>query len=82
MSTVDRVIFCDADSLADFRQVLRSQPDIAEFVAELYKVGLIEGLRGITIAPAGKLPPSGGVVPVLPQEAETRLLEAAMSKGA
>ncbi len=77
MTPLERPIFCDADNLADFRQALRAQPDIAEFIAALYKAGMIDGLRGITLAPAGQLPPTGGVPPTLSQQAETRVLDAA-----
>lgn len=61
-------ITCEAATLGEFRVALRAQPEIHAFAAALHRAGLIDGLRGAHLAPAG--------VPNLAPATETRLLEA------
>jgi len=68
-------ITCAAATLGEFRVALRAQPEIHAFAAALHRAGLIDGLRGAHLAPAGSLP-SLGAVPNLAPATETRLLDA------
>ena len=66
-------LFCHDGNVAEFNAALREQPDIRAFFVALYKVGMIDGLRGATLAPVGTLP--RGVQPVLSLEAENRIAD-------
>lgn len=69
------MITCTPETLGEFRAALRAQPDIHAFVAELHRLGLIDGLRHARIGPVGSLG-APGVTPTLTDAAETRLLNA------
>ena len=73
-----RSIFCHEGNVTEFNAALRDHPDIRAFVAALHAAGLIDGLRGAWLRPAGDTTPDTphGVAPTLSDAAETRILNA------
>lgn len=66
-------ITCGPNNVQAFNARLRQQmPEFHAFAAACHQLGLIDGLRGARIGPAGSLP-GGGVVPNLSNAAEARL---------
>ena len=63
---------CQPDNVAEFNQALKTHlPGAHDLIKALMSRGMMEGLRGVTLAPVGTLP--AGVQPVLPLAAENRL---------
>lgn len=73
-------LFCHEDNVREFNAALREQPDIRDFAIALHKAGLIDGLRGARLRPAGTEPAEVGVTPVLSFEAEKRLADRAWKR--
>lgn len=75
-------LFCHESNVPEFNAALRAHPDLHAFVGALYKAGLIDGLRGARLRPAGTLDPDApkGVAPVLSLEAERRLADDCWAK--
>lgn len=71
-------IFCHEGNVTEFNAALRDHPDIRAFVAALHAAGLIDGLRGAWLRPAGDPTPDNlhGAAPVLSAAAESRLADA------
>ena len=68
-------ITCGPDNVPAFNAALRTHlPGAHNLVRALMGLGMVEGLRGATLGPAGSLP--DGVQPVLSLEAEQRLAKA------
>lgn len=68
---------CTPDNIVEFNQALRTHlPESRPLLKALITRGMLDGLRGATIAPVGALP--DGVQPVLPLEAEKRIQAAAL----
>jgi hypothetical protein len=44
-------ITCTADNLAEFKARLNEQPEIKAFMLDLYRLGMIDGLKGATLRP-------------------------------
>lgn len=73
------MIICHPDNQQAFRAALKAQlPEAHQLALALYQAGLIDGLRGMALAPCPPgLPWPAGVSPVLSLAAEIRLSEAA-----
>lgn len=54
-------ITCEAHNQAEFRAELAKHADLRTFAAALYKLGMIEGLKGAEIYVGESVPPLGGV---------------------
>lgn len=68
-------LFCHEANVREFNAALREQPDIREFAIALHQAGLIDGLRGARLRPAGTGSAEVGVTPVLSFDAEKRLAD-------
>ena len=67
-------ITCGPDNTGEFNTALRQHlPGAHDLIRALMARGMMDGLRGITLAPAGALP--AGVQPILSLEAERRIAE-------
>lgn len=63
---------CRPDNVAEFNQALKTHlPGAHDLIKAFMARGMMQGLRGVTLAPVGTLP--AGVQPVLPLTAENRL---------
>lgn len=71
------MMHCDSDNVEQFRAALKAAlPDGYALVLELYRAGLIEGLRGMALAPCPPgLPYPAGVPFTLSAAAEKRLAQ-------
>lgn len=68
-----RLLECSQDNVAEFNGRLRAEmPEFFELAKALRERGMISGLRGARIGPAGSLS-RGGVVPALSNATEARL---------
>ena len=68
-------ITCGPDNTGEFNTALRQHlPGAHDLIRALMANGMMDGLRGVTLAPAGSLP--AGVQPILSLEAECRIANA------
>ena len=68
-------ITCGPDNTGEFNTALRQHlPGAHDLIRALMASGMMDGLRGVTLAPAGALP--CGVQPILSLEAEHRIANA------
>ena len=68
-------ITCGPDNVQAFNAALREHlPGAHDLIKALMDRGMMQGLRGVTLAPAGALP--CGVQPILSLEAEHRIANA------
>ena len=68
-------ITCGPDNVPAFNAALRAHlPGAHDLIRAFVGKGMMDGLRGVTLGPAGSLPQ--GVQPVLSLEAEKRIAEA------
>lgn len=54
-------ITCEAHNQAEFRAELAKHTELHTFAAALYRLGMIEGLKGAEIYVGESVPPLGGV---------------------
>ena len=67
------ILSCTPENQTEFREALRANPELNDFVSAFYRLGLIDGLRNVVIAtPPHSLAPRG-VQPVLSYEVEQRI---------
>ena len=65
-------ITCGPDNTGEFNTALRQHlPGAHDLIRALMARGMMDGLRGVTLAPVGTLP--AGVQPVLSADAEKRI---------
>lgn len=75
------VMHCTADNVREFNAALRQHlPGAHDLARELHRLGLITGLAGARIGPAGSLADPRAVQPVLPYDTERRLADAEWAK--
>lgn len=66
-------ITCGPENVEHFKARLKDElPEAWELAKELYKAGLMDGLRGARLGPVGSLKHSG-VTPYIPWSVERRL---------
>ena len=69
-----KTMTCRLDNVAEFNQALKTHlPGAHDLIKAFMARGMMQGLRGVTLAPVGSLP--AGVQPVLPLAAENRIAD-------
>ncbi|THF61414.1 hypothetical protein E6C76_20245 [Pseudothauera nasutitermitis] len=75
------VMQCSQENVGEFNTRLRAElPEFYALARAFHSLGMIDGLRGASIGPAGSLG-SGGVVPELSGAAEERLKAKRLAEG-